>query len=218
MFDLKTILYTIPGIIIGLSLHEFCHAIVADKLGDPTPRNQGRLTLSPLVQIDKIGFLFILLLGFGWARPVETNPRYLKNPRRDSSLIALAGPLSNFVLGVFFLILAKLFIIIGILPDEITNFRDSANFSSILFLLLIYSSNINFLLFVLNILPIPPLDGFCVLANNLPKKYYREIDAMYKYGIVILLVILFIPFISKILISIPSSYLLNFFINLFLLK
>ena len=94
-----TMLYSIPAIFIGFTLHEFSHAYVADKLGDPTPRNHGRLTLNPMVHIDWVGFILILVAGFGWARPVQTNPRNYKNYKKGRILVAIAGPLANLVLA-----------------------------------------------------------------------------------------------------------------------
>src|SRR5215510_6279424 len=105
--DWKSILYSTPGILLGLTVHEFCHAFCAWKLGDSTARDQGRITLNPLKHIDIIGFLFIIFAGFGWAKPVQFNPHNLAHPRRDKALIAAAGPLSNFILGVIFIHIFK---------------------------------------------------------------------------------------------------------------
>ena len=153
------ILYSLPGVIIGLTVHEFSHAFVADKLGDGTARAQGRLTLNPFYHIDPIGMIFILFAGFGWAKPVQFDMRNLKSPKRDRILIALAGPLSNLILGVVFLFVIKLtFDTLDFLPETLY---------VILFRLLFSISVINLGLFIFNMLPIPPLDGSHVFLSGL---------------------------------------------------
>ena len=158
-FNWTNILYSLPGVIIGLTVHEFSHAFVADKLGDGTARAQGRLTLNPFYHIDPIGMVFILLAGFGWAKPVQFDMRNLKSPKRDRILIALAGPLSNLILGVVFLFVIKLtFDTLDFLPETLY---------VILFRLLFSISVINLGLFIFNMLPIPPLDGSHVFLSGL---------------------------------------------------
>lgn len=158
-FNWTNILYSLPGVIIGLTVHEFSHAFVADKLGDGTARAQGRLTLNPFYHIDPIGMVFILLAGFGWAKPVQFDMRNLKSPKRDRILIALAGPLSNLILGVVFLFVIKLtFDTLDFLPETLY---------VILFRLLFSISVINLGLFMFNMLPIPPLDGSHVFLSGL---------------------------------------------------
>jgi Zn-dependent protease len=107
-FSIERILYSMPAVIAGLSVHEFSHAYMAMKLGDSTARDEGRVSLNPLRHLDPLGFLFIVLVGFGWAKPVRFNPENLKHKKRDRILIALAGPLSNFVLGAVALLALKL--------------------------------------------------------------------------------------------------------------
>jgi peptidase M50 len=158
-FNWTNILYSLPGVIIGLTVHEFSHAFVADKLGDGTARAQGRLTLNPFYHIDPIGMVFILLAGFGWAKPVQFDMRNLKSPKRDRILIALAGPLSNLILGVVFLFVIKLtFDTLDFLPETLY---------VILFRLLFSISVINLGLFIFSMLPIPPLDGSHVFLSGL---------------------------------------------------
>ena len=158
-FNWTNILYSLPGVIIGLTVHEFSHAFVADKLGDGTARAQGRLTLNPFYHIDPIGMIFILFAGFGWAKPVQFDMRNLKSPKRDRILIALAGPLSNLILGIVFLFIIKLFFsFLYFLPEALY---------IILFRLLLYISVINLGLFIFNMLPIPPLDGSHVFLSGL---------------------------------------------------
>ena len=158
-FNWTNILYSLPGVIIGLTVHEFSHAFVADKLGDGTARAQGRLTLNPFYHIDPIGMVFILLAGFGWAKPVQFDMRNLKSPKRDRILIALAGPLSNLILGIVFLFFIKLtFDTLDFLPETLY---------IILFRMLFSISVINLGLFIFNMLPIPPLDGSHVFLSGL---------------------------------------------------
>lgn len=180
-FNWTNILYSLPGVIIGLTVHEFSHAFVADKLGDGTARAQGRLTLNPFYHIDPIGMVFILLAGFGWAKPVQFDMRNLKSPKRDRILIALAGPLSNLILGVVFLFVIKLtFDILDFLPETLY---------VILFRLLFSISVINLGLFIFNMLPIPPLDGSHVFLSglNLSSTVERKIT---QYGTLALFAII----------------------------
>jgi Zn-dependent protease len=156
--DRRTTLYTIPGVLLGLTVHECCHALCAWKLGDSTARDQGRITLNPLKHIDLVGFLFIVFAGFGWAKPVQFNPQYLSRPRRDKALIAAAGPLSNFVLGVLLTLNLKALIFSPIGPTDFTGH---------LFNILFYAAAINFGLFIFNLLPIPPLDGSHIAFSGL---------------------------------------------------
>ena len=180
-FNWTNILYSLPGVIIGLTVHEFSHAFVADKLGDGTARAQGRLTLNPFYHIDPIGMVFILLAGFGWAKPVQFDMRNLKSPKRDRILIALAGPLSNLILGVVFLFVIKLtFDTLDFLPETLY---------VILFRLLFSISVINLGLFIFNMLPIPPLDGSHVFLSglNLSSAVERKIT---QYGTLALFAII----------------------------
>ena len=182
-FNWTNILYSLPGIIIGLTVHEFSHAFVADKLGDGTARAQGRLTLNPFYHIDPIGMIFILFAGFGWAKPVQFDMRNLKSPKRDRILIALAGPLSNLILGIVFLFIIKLFFsFLYFLPEALY---------IILFRLLFYISAINLGLFIFNMLPIPPLDGSHVFLSglNLSNEVERKIT---QYGTLTLFAVIII--------------------------
>ena len=188
-FDWTNMLYSLPGVIIGLTVHEFSHAFVADKLGDGTARAQGRLTLNPFYHIDPVGMIFILIAGFGWAKPVQFDMRNLKSPKRDRILIALAGPLSNLILGILFLFIIKLaFAFLYFLPDALYE---------ILFKLLFYISVINLGLFIFNMLPIPPLDGSHVFLSglNLSSEVERKIT---QYGSLALFAVIIIENITDI--------------------
>ena len=169
--DWQSTLYSLPGILLGLTVHECCHALCAWKLGDSTAKDQGRITLNPIKHIDLIGFIFILFAGFGWAKPVQFNPQYLRHPRRDKALIAAAGPLSNLALGLVFILIVKgMVFLIGLFSAA------ASDFHLVLFNLLLYAAIINFGLFVFNLIPLPPLDGSHIVFSGLnlsPETEYR---------------------------------------------
>ncbi len=170
-------------ILVVITVHEFSHALVADMLGDPTPRLAGRLTLNPIKHIDPIGFIMLLVVRFGWAKPVPINPYNFKNPARGEMLVSVAGPLSNFLLAW---ITARL---ITYIPVNIVLSGMTASIISDF----IY---INLALGVFNLIPIPPLDGSHILEPFLP---YETRKVFEQYGFFILIFILIFP---------PTSYLL----------
>jgi Zn-dependent protease len=181
-FDYINVLKSIPAAIIGLTIHEYSHAWMSNKLGDTTAKEQGRLTLNPLKHIDPIGFLLIIVAGFGWAKPVEFNPDNLKDKHRDEILIALAGPFSNLLMGFFILIIARLLFMLNY-------FSHTASGIDIINLLLMWAI-INYGLFVFNLIPIPPLDGSHIYTTFL-KEINPELTArIYKYGTWGLLIII----------------------------
>lgn len=149
-------LLILPGILIGLSVHEFAHAFVAYKLGDSSQRFQGRLTLDPTKHIDPLGFLFLLLVGFGWAKPVMVNSREFKNPRVDDTLVSLAGPLMNLITAVIFTVVLGAALIYMSNGNQITD---------IIITIITGIIQINLVLMVFNLIPIPPLDGHHILGN-----------------------------------------------------
>ena len=162
------LLLTLPIILIALSLHETAHGYAAYKLGDPTAHSLGRLTLNPAKHLDPIGFICMLLFGFGWAKPVPINTRYFKKPRRDMLITAVAGPISNVLLAFIFALLMKLLILsVGGIPlptDPISNMK------FFLYCFLFYGVRLNIVLAVFNLLPIPPLDGSRLITSFLPPK------------------------------------------------
>lgn len=165
------------ALILSLTLHEFCHALAADKLGDPTPRSQGRLTLNPLAHLDPVGTIALLLVGFGWGKPVQFDPYNLKDPQRDAALIALAGPASNFALAIILSILLKL----GL---------SQAN----LLINLIFTQVIltNLVLGIFNFVPVAPLDGSKIILAILPRELAYEYESfMHQFGFMILLALIF---------------------------
>ncbi len=178
LLNLENIIIVLPAILIGLTFHEYMHAKVAHLLGDDTAYNEGRVTVNPLKHIDWIGFLFIIVAGFGWAKPVTFNPEKLKNPRRDEMLIAVAGPIANFVMAILFAILLKIITLYMIVDG-------------ILLSMMLACIYINFMLFIFNMIPIPPLDGSHLLLKsiNISKEIERNI---YKYGSLALFAIVII--------------------------
>ncbi|MCX7956163.1 MAG: site-2 protease family protein [Patescibacteria group bacterium] len=166
----------------AITIHEFSHAWTAYQLGDPTPKIQGRIKLDPRFHIDLTGLLFLFFFGFGWGKPVEIDYFNLKNPKKDSALISLAGPISNFILAILSSILLRLFI-----------FFNNYSLQAIGFIILIPIIQINVFLGFFNLLPISPLDGFKIVGGIIPKEKEKEWYSLEKYGIFFLLLMI-IPF------------------------
>jgi len=172
-FDLARMLKFLPGIVLGLTVHEFSHAYMARHCGDNTSEAQGRVTLNPFKHIDLLGFLMLLIAGFGWAKPVEFNEANLRNPRKDVMKIAAAGPVSN---ALFAMILSVLYVMYSNMTEG--NYNNTVQVIRDIFLYGIY---INWGLFIFNLIPLPPLDGSHLLFNQF-KKFPNVYDALYKYG------------------------------------
>lgn len=165
-----------------MPIHEFAHAYVAHLLGDDTGRLSGRMSLNPLAHIDWMGALFLVLFGFGFAKPVPVNPRNFKNSKRDMALTALAGPLSN-------ILMAFIFLFVGALIYKIMGASAAAE-AILLFFSLAATVNVN--LAVFNLLPIPPLDGSKILAVILPSKAYYKIMQYNRYFIIAVFALIFL--------------------------
>lgn len=162
------------ALIIAITIHEFAHAMAADRLGDPTPRSQGRLTLNPLAHLDPLGTIALLIFHFGWGKPVQFDPYNLRDPKKDSALISLAGPVSNITLAI----LCSLLLSILSLPVIIT---------SIIMVLV----EINVILAIFNLVPIYPLDGEKILLALLPSRLASEYaNIMRQYGTIILILMI----------------------------
>lgn len=163
------------GLVISVTIHEFAHAFTADKLGDPTPRYQGRVTLDPRAHLDPIGTLAILLIGFGWGKAVQFDPYNLKDPKKDTAIIALAGPASNLILA------ALLSLVIGIF-----NLNDVM--AATILLPIIF---INVMLAIFNLIPVFPLDGSKIAQAILPRETALEYELfMNRYSTIILLALI----------------------------
>ena len=187
-FDLVRVLKFLPGVILGLTVHEFCHAWVAHLCGDSTSKEQGRVTLNPLKHIDPLGFIMLIIAGFGWAKPVQFNEQNLHNPRTDVIKIALAGPLSNAVIAML------LSVIIGITSHSFPVYRSSG--MQIVTEVFHYAIFINWGLFVFNLIPLPPLDGSHLLFSQL-KRFPSVYDILYKYGSFLLFGLVIATFLTK---------------------
>lgn len=186
-----------PPILLALTFHEFAHAWTANKLGDPTARNAGRLTLNPLAHLDPIGTLMLFIVRFGWAKPVPVDPRYLQHPRRDMMWIALAGPASNVLLAFLCGMLLRQ---IGLMPT--VGMMDT--FTRMLF----WSVQINLILAFFNLIPLPPLDGSRILAGLLPLKQAHQYSQIEQYGPGLLMVVIVVD-------TMFNLHLLGSFINPF---
>lgn len=191
---LMRLLVALPAFTAALTIHEFAHAWMGDRLGDDTPRRMGRLTLDPLAHLDPLGSLMFIIsqwLGFGvgWAKPVPFNPRNLSHPRRDAMLIALAGPASNLLqMPVWLLLLAGVRTLGG---DPGAMLQGSGGFSwvNILSMVMAYGVIVNILLAVFNMIPLPPLDGHYVLEALGPPAITDLFNAIRPFSFLLLIVL-----------------------------
>lgn len=187
------------NLLIAITIHEFAHAFAADKLGDPTPRSQGRLSLNPLRHLDPLGTIAILVIGFGWGKPVQFDPYNLQKPRQDAALISLAGPVSNIALAILASLLIKVF---------------PVPFLSIFLFSLVY---LNIMLAIFNLVPIGPLDGQKILAGILPRDLAYEFESvMRRYGTLILILFIFPIFTTQAPITSLISPIISYLVNLLL--
>jgi Zn-dependent protease len=187
-------LIALPAILIALTFHEYAHGQVADWLGDSTPYYQGRLTLNPLPHIDWIGFFALMFFHFGWAKPVQVNPNNFKNVsvKTGMMLVSIAGPLMNILLALVAMITLRL---LSFNPELGTY---SGNLSALI-QMLIPLVQINIILAVFNLIPVPPLDGSKILAGLLPDKGTRFIYSLEQYGPILLLLLIFTNLAGKII-------------------
>lgn len=174
-------LLMLPGIVIGLTFHEFAHGAVSYALGDPTPKLQGRLTLNPLAHFEPIGFVSLLIAGFGWGVPVEVDNRYYKRPRLDEFLVSIAGVAMNFLIALLFTFVLKLCVNAGV-------GLDGSGFGYYMLVIIQNIISINIVLMVFNLLPIPPLDGFGIITQIFNLRQYDWYYTLYRNGLPILLI------------------------------
>lgn len=205
----QRILVWILPVVLAITVHEVAHGWVAKKYGDNTAFMLGRLTLNPIKHIDLVGTIIIpgllLITGtgfiFGWAKPVPVDPRYFKNPRADMAMVALAGPMSNLLMAIGWALIARVGMTIGASTEAIS-------------LPLIYSGiagiAINLVLALINLLPIPPLDGSRILTGILPSQLAWKYNQLERFGFIILLILLWSNFLSTIL-AYPMFYAQKFF-------
>ena len=166
----------IPAIFIGLTFHEFAHAFAAYRLGDNTPKLQGRVTLNPMAHIDLAGLLFLFFVGFGWGKPVQIDPWAFKHRRRDEFLVSIAGVTMNFLIALVFAFVVK-----GVLAATGSLWMYDG-FGQSMYLMLFYVIYINLVLMIFNLIPVPPLDGFNIIAQIANFGQSDLYWTMYRYG------------------------------------
>lgn len=208
-------LYIIPAALIAIMCHELTHGLFSYMQGDPTPKEQGRLSLNPAKHLDLFGTLCLIFLGFGWAKPVQVDPRYYKNPKWGMALVALGGPLANFVLAF----------LSGLILILIEFYVPYSDFSMILYNFFLYLIIINVGLGLFNLIPIPPLDGSKIIGAILPESSYHQYMKYQKYGmffIIGLLVLLDVlemmgyPSILNEVLNVIVNFILNFWMKIFI--
>ncbi|TMB99546.1 MAG: site-2 protease family protein [Chloroflexi bacterium] len=210
------------ALLIGICFHEFSHAFVADSLGDRTPRSFGRVTLNPLAHLDPMGTILMVIVGFGWGKPVPVNPNATRNPKQTLWMTALAGPFSNFVVAAVAGLAIRLDVVPWVSPFDLLNFDllSATGWSNTEYLGLYLSSITLFsvILGVFNLIPIAPLDGFKVVAGLLPYEMSRSFLQLEPYGPIILLILLLSTFLTggqfAILFEVMDPF-IRFFLQLF---
>lgn len=182
-YSLDQIPYVAVALMIAFAVHEFAHAWVAYKFGDPTAERQGRLTLNPIQHLDPLGTILIFIAGFGWARPVPVNRFMFKNPRLAGVLVSVAGPISNLLLVFLAFAIWYIFVALGLasgIPEFFLNFLN-------IFI------GLNAMLFVFNLLPFPPLDGYRIVEDLAPTDIRAKMTQYEAYGSVIFLILVITP-------------------------
>lgn len=180
--DFSALVLLLPAVLVAVTIHEFAHALVADRLGDPTPRQLGRLTLNPLAHLDILGTLFFILFSFGWARPVPVNPRNFAHPRQGMLQVAAAGPLANVTVAF----------VVGLLIKTQELPAPWAGLASMVVL-------INLVLAVFNLIPIPPLDGSRILESLLPAEQAAAYARIQPYGTLVIFALLYTRVVARIM-------------------
>ncbi|CDM67368.1 peptidase M50 [Clostridium bornimense] len=196
----RELIITVLAVLIAISMHELSHGYVSYKLGDPTPKEDGRLSLNPFAHLDIMGTLCLIFFNFGWAKPVKVNPYYYKNHKLGMVLVAIAGPIMNFIIA--FLSIMGVGIIIKISDGQL------GNISYNIYVFLQYLALINIGLGTFNLIPVPPLDGSKVLGAIIPEDKYFSYMKFEKYGYIALMILLFIG-----VLDVPLGYVREFIIN-----
>lgn len=192
------------ALLIAIDIHEFAHAWMAEELGDPTARLQGRLSLNPFVHIDLTGILFLLFFGFGWGKPVPFDPYNLKNPKKDAAFISIAGPGANLILALILSLILRSFILFKL---DFLYTIGSDLFTPVIIL--------NVALGIFNLLPISPLDGFKIVGGILSEEKSQEWYQLERYGILFLLLLIF-PLGGSSMLDLIIRPIVSFVINLLL--
>jgi Zn-dependent protease len=181
--NLQILLLITPPVLLALTMHEYAHAFVAYRLGDPTAKESGRLTLNPLAHLDLLGTIMIFLVHFGWAKPVPVNPYNLKNPKKDMLWISAAGPVSNIIMAFMFGILIRLsHLFLGAVQEH--------SIAALWVVMLMLGLQINLALAIFNVIPIAPLDGSKILFGLLPTRYEGGMNLVQRYGPIVLLLLI----------------------------
>jgi Zn-dependent protease len=180
------LMLSVPAVLWAITFHEYCHGWVADKLGDPTPRLSGRLSLNPMHHLDPVGAVMLLFFRFGWAKPVPIDPRYFKNPKRDLALVSAAGAAGNLLTAA----------VVGVLV-RLTPGLFMGNYGYQQFMVLMAAINVG--LAVFNLIPIPPLDGSKLLALVLPPRALPAYFQFERYGMFLLMALVLLNVIPMVL-------------------
>ena len=188
-----SLLLTLPILLLALSLHETAHGWVAWRCGDPTARNLGRLTLNPMKHLDPMGLIFLLIFGYGWAKPVPINTRYFRKPKRDMALTAAAGPAANLLLGLLNAVLFGVFWGLASAQEILGAAGLLPVFLSVLASTFCYAAELNFMFMLFNLIPIPPFDGSRIALVFLPERLYFGImryERQIMLGLLIVMLVL----------------------------
>lgn len=207
----------IIAILIAISVHEWAHAFVADKLGDPTPGREGRLTLNPLAHLDLLGALMFLVIGFGWAKPVPVDSSYFRHPKRDMSLVALAGPVSNLILAVIaFTVLLAMTHGSSVSLYDLLQQPQGVTTYAVFLKILQNSLFVNLALMAFNLFPVAPLDGSNIIHVFIPYQYEQKYQDLMRvgpyilFGLIVVESLFNIPLLSAWVFGITSAVLGGF--------
>ncbi|WP_168119313.1 site-2 protease family protein [Paenibacillus sp. HB172176] len=186
-FPLEDLPFIVLALILCFTVHEFAHAFMAYKFGDDTAYKEGRVTLNPVSHLDFLGFFLILIAGFGWAKPVPVRASRFRKPRTMSIIVSAAGPISNFLLGMIGTLVLVYLINSGFIHVGMDRSTDA------IYKFLGYFISYNFLLFVFNLIPLPPLDGYRIVSEFLPLRVRYKVEQNIHWGTIIFLMLVFIP-------------------------